>query len=187
MDPARARPIISVDHEGRSMMEQRAHPEKLPKKITGRFVLVCLVAFFATVAGVNGVLVKAAISTFGGVEVDSSYRAGLVYDREIKAAHAQEALHWRVAGKVSSGKGITVVEVSVFDAGGQPISGLDINVTLAHPTDRRHDHRVAVQEDAPGRFRGVASDVAPGGWDLVLELSRAGERMFLSRNRVGVR
>lgn len=169
------------------MTEQCGYLEKLPKRITGRFVFVCLVVFFATVAGVNAVLVKAAISTFGGVEVDSSYRAGLAYDREIKAAHAQEARHWRVVGKLSSTKGVTVVEVSALDADGQPLSGLEVNVTLAHPTDRRHDHRVVVREDAPGRFRGVASDIALGGWDLVLELSRAGERVFLSRNRVGVR
>jgi len=128
-------------------MGQHAHQEKLPRKVTGRFVLVCLVGFFAIVGGVNAVLVKAALSTFGGVEVDSSYRAGLVYDREIKAAHAQEALHWRVAGKVSSAKGITVIEVSALDADGQPLKGLELNVTLAHPTDRRHDHRVDVQED----------------------------------------
>ncbi len=169
------------------MAEQSAYQGKLPKRITGRFALVCLIGFFATVVGVNAVLVKAAISTFGGVEVDSSYRAGLVYDREIRAAHAQDALNWRVAGKVSSAKGITVIEVSALDADGQPLKGLEVDVTLVHPTDRRHDHKVAVREDAPGWFRGVASDVSPGGWDLVLELSRGGERMFLSRNRVGVR
>ena len=43
-----------------------------PREVTGRIVLVGLVAFFAAVAGVIGVMIWAAVSTFGGVETDSS-------------------------------------------------------------------------------------------------------------------
>ena len=38
------------------------------RELTGRMVLICLVAFFAIVAGVNAVMIRAAVSTFGGVE-----------------------------------------------------------------------------------------------------------------------
>jgi nitrogen fixation protein FixH len=43
-----------------------------PRKLTGRHVLLGLVAFFGVVFAVNAVLVRAAISTFGGVETVSS-------------------------------------------------------------------------------------------------------------------
>src|SRR4051794_24048366 len=43
------------------------------REVTGRMVLVGLVAFFAAVAGVNAVMIWAAVSTFGGVETESSY------------------------------------------------------------------------------------------------------------------
>ena len=157
-----------------------------PKEITGRTVLFCLVAFFAVVAGVNFVLVKAAISTFGGLETDSSYRAGLAFGREIAAAQAQEARHWRVGAKVlPANDGTTIVEMSVQDAAGQPLAGLDAVVRLAHPTDRRLDHALAMHEDAPGRFRGNTTP-AKGEWDVIIELSRGEERLFRSRNRVSL-
>jgi nitrogen fixation protein FixH len=155
-----------------------------PKEITGRMVLICLVSFFAVVAGVNFVLVKAAISTFGGLETESSYRAGLAFGGEIAAAQAQEARHWRVEAKVLPAKdGTTAVDMSVKDAAGQPLAGLDTVVRLAHPTDRRLDHSLAMREDAPGRFHGNTAQAA-GEWDLVIELSRGEERLFRSRNRV---
>jgi nitrogen fixation protein FixH len=157
-----------------------------PKEITGRTVLICLVTFFAVVAGANFVLVKAAISTFGGLETDSSYRAGLTFGREIAAAGAQEARHWRVEAKVlPANDGTTVVEMSVQDSAGRPLVGLDTVVLLAHPTDRRLDHAIAMREDRPGRFHGNTSQ-AKGEWDFVIELSRGDDRLFRSRNRVSL-
>jgi nitrogen fixation protein FixH len=158
-----------------------------PKEITGRMVLICLVAFFAVVAGVNFILVEAAISTFGGLETDSSYRAGLAFSGEIAAAQAQEARHWRVGAKIlPANDGSTIVEMSVQDATGQSLAGLDAVVRLAHPTDRRLDHALAMHEDSPGRFRGNTTP-AKGEWDLIIELSRGEERLFRSRNRVSLR
>ena len=38
-------------------------------------------------------------------------------------------------------------------------------------------------EDAAGRFHGNA-EVAAGQWDVVIELTRHGEQLFRSKNRV---
>ena len=161
--------------------------DRQPKEVTGRMVLICLVAFFAVVAGVNFVLVKAAISTFSGLETESSYRAGLAFGQEIAGAQAQEARHWRVEVRVLPAQdGTTIVEMSMQDAAGQPLTGLDAIVRLAHPTDRRFDYAFVMRADAPGHFRGAASSVM-GEWDLVIELSRGEERLFRSKNRISVR
>ena len=64
-------------------------------------MLVGLVAFFAAVAGVNAIMIWAAVSTFGGVETESSYQAGLAFAQETAAVAAQDALHWQVKAKVS--------------------------------------------------------------------------------------
>ena len=55
-----------------------------------------LVAFFGLVMVVNVVMVKAAISTFGGVDTQSSYQAGLAFKAEEAAAAAQNARDWPV-------------------------------------------------------------------------------------------
>ena len=67
-----------------------------PKELTGRMVFICLVAFFAVIAAVNAVMIRAAVSTFSGIETANSYQAGLAFAREIAAAEAQDALHWQV-------------------------------------------------------------------------------------------
>jgi nitrogen fixation protein FixH len=154
-----------------------------PKEVTGRMVLICLVAFFAVVAGVNAVMIRFAVSTFGGVETESAYQAGLAFARETAAVAAQDALHWQVKAKVSAATGATLVEVVANDAADRPLTGLQASARLVHPTDRRADHEVALVEGAPGQFQG-RSALLVGQWALVIELSRDGTRMFRSKNRI---
>jgi nitrogen fixation protein FixH len=156
------------------------------KEVTGRMVLICLVAFFAVVAGVNAIMIRAAVSTFSGIETENAYQAGLSFEREMVAAEAQEALHWRVSAKVSEVAGATLVEVIAADAAGRPLAGLQAAGHLVHPTDRRSDHKVPLGEDAVGTFHG-RTDAVVGQWSLVIELSRDGTRLFRSRNRVFLR
>ena len=157
--------------------------KKVPRPVTGRMVLACLIAFFGVVAGVNAIMIRAAVSTFGGVETSSSYQAGLVFARESAAAHAQDELHWQVKAKVQPVPGRTLVEIDARDAGGRPLSGLQASARLSHPNDRRADRDVSLSENTAGQFRGTAEPIV-GQWDVIIELSRDGERLFRSRNRV---
>jgi nitrogen fixation protein FixH len=152
-------------------------------QVTGRMVFAGLVAFFAVVVGVNAVMTYAAVSTFGGVETESSYRAGLAFAREAATVEAQDARQWTVTAKAAIEGSATVVEVAARDASGQPIANLAATASLVHPTDRRADHAVPLVSDGAGRFRGT-STASAGQWDLVIELSRADERLFRSKNRV---
>jgi len=156
---------------------------KSPRPITGLLVLLCLIAFFAVVSLANGIMIAAAVTTFGGVETSSSYQAGLVFAREAAAAHAQDERHWRVNAKVLPAAGVTTVEIEARDAADRPLAGLQASAHLAHPTDRRADQPVVLNETAAGQFRGSAGRIA-GQWDVVIELSRDGRRLFRSRNRV---
>jgi nitrogen fixation protein FixH len=155
-----------------------------PRELTGRIVLTWLVGFFAVVFAVNGVMAVAAISTFSGLDSDSPYQAGLAFDAEIAAARAQKALHWQVQATVArTEEGATRIEISAHDPDGVPLPGLGATASLVHPTDRRLDRDLALSEDAPGHFRGVTGP-AVGQWDVVIDLSRDGARLFQSKNRV---
>jgi len=157
-----------------------------PREITGRMVFVCVVTFFAVVTAVNAVMIRAAVSTFGGLETDSSYKAGLAFAREIAAADAQGRQHWNVTATLGAMiDGQLQLDLVALDAAGRPVSGQNAHVRLSHPTDRRHDHDLDLNPVGPGRFAGQVS-AAPGQWDLVIELSRDGERTFLSRRRIVV-
>jgi nitrogen fixation protein FixH len=156
-----------------------------PKPLTGRKVLAMLVAFFGIVIVVNMTMMKLAILTLPGTEVDSAYSASLAYEKEIVAARDQNARNWTVDAHVQrSGQGGATLQVEARDRNGQPMSGLKFRGRFERPTDRRADLPVVLAEVGIGIYRGSAPEIAPGQWDLVLEGVSAGQRLFLSKNRV---
>jgi nitrogen fixation protein FixH len=158
-----------------------------PREVTGRTVLFWLVGFFVAVFAVNGVLVRAATSTFGGLETGSSYKAGLMFKQEIASAQRQVALNWRVDGKLArDAKGEAVLDVAARDAQGAALTGLTALARLAHPADARLDHAVPLSRIGAGLFHGQVQ-AQPGQWELIVDLERDGERVFRSRSRVTLR
>lgn len=155
------------------------------KPLTGTKVFLMLVAFFGVVIGVNVTMMKLAIATLPGTDVDSPYAAGLTYDREISAAHDQAARKWQVNAHIERrADGGAALQIEARDAGGRPVTGLKFGGRLERPTDKRADLAVELTESGIGIYRGNAATVAPGQWDLVIEGEARGERVFLSRNRV---
>lgn len=155
------------------------------KPLTGTKVFLMLVAFFGIVIGVNVTMMRLAIATLPGTDVDSPYAAGLTYDREISAAQDQAVRKWKVSAHIERrANGNAVLQVEARDASGQPLTGLKFGGRLERPTDKRADLAVELAEAGIGIYRGNAASVAPGQWDLVIEGDAKGERVFLSRNRV---
>ncbi len=158
--------------------------QKKPRELTGRTVLIWLVGFFGVIFAVNGWLVQAATSTFGGLDTPSSYKAGLLFSGEIARAERQAALHWHVDGKLKRDRqGEAVLDVSVRDAKGAPVTGLTADATLEHPADSRRDKVIQLAKIGAGEFRGESLGHA-GQWDLIVDFYRDGKRVFRSRDRV---
>lgn len=155
-----------------------------PRPITGRTVLLAFVAFFTLIAGMNVYLLRAAVSTFGGVEVASAYRAGLAFNNEIAAAERQDLLGWTVDVSLArENSDRTKLVVRLLDADGKPVSGVAVAARLIHPADGRRDHAVTLHETVGGEFAGT-SPAAPGLWDLLLEAKRADDTVYRSRSRL---
>jgi nitrogen fixation protein FixH len=155
------------------------------RQLTGRMVLLILLVFFGVVIGVNVTMMDLAISTLPGTEVDSPYSASLAYEKEIAAAHAQDARHWEVDAHVERlADGAALLQLTARDKDGRPVSGLKFEGRLERPTDKRADQATELSEVDIGVYRGRIDAVAPGQWDLVLEGDKSSQRMFLSKNRV---
>ncbi|WP_040622030.1 FixH family protein [Rhodovulum sp. PH10] len=155
------------------------------RPLTGRRVLLYLLAFFGIVFGANFTMMTLAIETLPGTEVDSPYQEGLAYNGEIAAAAAQNARAWAVAAHVErTPDGRADVRIEPRDATGAPVAGLTVTAYLSRPIDKRADRPLTVTERGIGVYRGEASDVSPGQWDLVFEAFRGSDRVYLSRNRV---
>lgn len=155
-----------------------------PRIITGRTVLIYFVAFFGVIFTMNFFMVRVAISSFSGVETESSYKAGLTFRNDVAAAQAQDALHWNVEANIQHGD-VSRILISARDARAQEISGLTADVRLAHPTDKRRDVTVEFVETTAGQFQSL-TQLPEGRWDLVIGLKRDGETVFRSKSRISL-
>src|SRR6516164_11586249 len=153
------------------------------RQLTGRMVLLYLVMFFSVVMSVNGVMIYEALSTMTGVDTDSAYQAGRMFERDVAMAKAQDSRHWHVDAQVTPSSTGTRLKVAAHDEAGRPLTGIQASAAFQRPTDRRLDRDVELVEDSPGKFSGSAQ-IMVGQWDLVIELSRRGEQLFRSKNRV---
>jgi nitrogen fixation protein FixH len=76
------------------------------------------------------------------------------------------------------------VRIDARDGSGAPLTGFVFSASLLRPTDQRADRAFALAERESGTYRGIAIDVVPGLWELVIEVNRGDKRVFLSRNRL---
>jgi nitrogen fixation protein FixH len=158
---------------------------KRPRPLTGRMVLSMLVAFFGIIIGVNLVMMKLAMDTLPGTEVDSAYGASLAFTSELATARAQAMRDWNVQAHVErNAAGAVDIVVDAKDGKQVPLTGLVFSARLEWPADRRRDVAVTLTESGIAAYRGHIDAVSPGQWTLVLEADRADQRLFLSKTRV---
>jgi nitrogen fixation protein FixH len=165
----------------KSDCEDRTRP-----RLTGWIVLLYLLAFFGVVTGVNGVMIYEALSTMRGVDTESTYQAGRMFEQDVAMLKAQDARHWQVEAKLKAAPDGTGLELVARDEAGHVLTGMAAAARFERPTDRGLDRAIALAEESPGRYRGK-TELIPGQWDLVIEISRQGQQLFRSKNRVVLR
>lgn len=165
-------------------MAKKARGER---QITGKSVLIAFIAFFGVVGAVNAIMIRAAVSTFSGVETENAYRVGLAFNRELAAVAAQDARHWQVdAELVRQAQGHAELVIRVRDGLNAPVTTLELAARLTHPADARRDHRIELTEVGAGTFKGQI-DAEPGQWDLSIDARRGGDALFRSKSRLALR
>lgn len=163
---------------------QQKAPEDQGFRVTGRFVLIALILFFGTIMAMNAIMARFAVQTFAGLDATSSYKTGLAFSTEAKAARQQEALKWNVdAELVRTDDGVAHLRVDAKDAQGRHLRGMNVEAQLRHPTKAAQDRVFVMQETAPGVYEGF-SEAAPGSWDLRVDILHAAERAFRSESRL---
>jgi nitrogen fixation protein FixH len=155
-------------------------------RLTGWLVLVYLLAFFGVVTGVNGVMIYEALSTMRGVDTESAYQAGRMFEQDVAMLKAQDTRHWQVDAKLTPVPEGARLDLLARDEAGHVLTGMAASASFERPTDRGLDRRIALTEDSSGQFNGK-TELIRGQWDLVIEISRQGERLFRSKNRVVIK
>ncbi|AXS39676.1 FixH family protein [Breoghania sp. L-A4] len=159
--------------------------EKSVREFTGRSMLLWLGCFFGVMFAANGFLVWFALTSWTGLEVESSYKAGQVYQSEIDAAHAQAARNWDIAAKLNrTPDGSAHLRVLAHDANTAPLTGLPMLATLQRPTHRAEDREIVLVEGEAGVYSGSVAGLGAGQWDLLIKVDDSKGQGFRSRNRV---
>ncbi len=167
--------------------EPMTETHKSEKRMTGRTVLAWLIGFFLVIFAANGAFIYLALSSWTGVEVESSYKAGQAYQGEIDAANAQNARAWQVDARLErDAAGLATIRLEARDRNGAPLSGLTFNALLERPTHRADDRSVMLAESETGVYVGTLENLARGQWDMRLEGDDTTGVVFRSRNRVFV-
>lgn len=162
-----------------------SNAHSLGKPFTGRAMLIWLLTFFGVVIGVNMTMMRLAALTLPGTEVDSAYRASLAYQSEIESARAQSQLGWNVDVSVKrAATGRVQIQIVGRDRRNELLDGVTFTARLDRPASNRMDHVAFLPATGRGVYLADIVDVARGQWDLTVDGSRDGVRIFRSIHRV---
>ena len=143
-------------------------------RLTGRHVLIAMLAFFGIVVGVNITFVHLALSTWTGLTDHDSYRTGLSWNRTLEQDAAQKALGWttdidsRSAWSEANQGWRLAVTLVVRDAHGRPVDGLVIDGEARHPVAEADDRTLTYAGTPGGVYAGTAILPGAGNWELKL-------------------
>jgi nitrogen fixation protein FixH len=173
---------MTVLRQGTDTMDQ--HEGEGGFRLNGWHVLAICAAFFLVVASVNAVMNRAAVSSFSGVEAENPYKEGLAFNQRLAASRKQDQLGWSVdvalAGDTTSD---VRAALDIREKGGLAPGGVSGLIRFEFPADRRLDRSAPLADLGGGHFSAKVAGLHPGQWDVVVELERGGEKVFVSRTR----
>lgn len=147
-------------------------------RLTGRHVLIALLAFFGIVIGVNVAFVHVALSSWTGLTDRDSYRTGLSWNRTLERDAAQQALGWITTietsvGRETGGGRSLGVTLTLRDRDGRPVTGLAVGGEARHPMAEADDRPLGFVEAGAGSYVGRVDLPGSGDWALKLVATRA--------------
>ncbi len=157
------------------MAEFSKRADRRDRRITGRHVLIGMLAFFGVVFAANGVMMWMAARTFDGVDEPDAYRRGVHYNERLAEARAQRALGWRVRVDLpaaAAGGSRRRVMVTVQDRHRRPLSGLAVAVTMRSPVNAHEDRMVTLTPNPtrPGQYGRELALPRLGKWQAIVEI-----------------
>lgn len=146
------------------------------KELTGRKVLMILLAAFGTIFAVNMTLLYKAVSTFPGLEVKNSYVASQTFDDR---AAAQRALGWVSEVEYANGQ----MNLSIF-GNGEFVFPETVSLRVGRPTHGREDVIPVLLRDTIGYWFKI--DLDEGKWFVYVTAETADGEPFVQRHEIYV-
>ena len=147
-------------------------------QITGKHVLLGLMAFFGVVFAVNGVFLTYAIKSFPGEAVEKSYLQGVNYNDTLQRRQTQTDLGWTAQlGMVTKSDGEKLLTARLFDNEKSLLSELSVTATATLADDSHSVQNFELIANTTGGYSAAIDDMEAGRWRFVLNASAStGER-----------
>lgn len=157
-------------------------------EITGKHVLIGMLAFFGLIIAVNIVMMRLALSTHTGIVAENTYRKGVKYNEEIAASERMALLGWR--NQMTLAPTGDKLSIDIRDKDGNAVRGLAIKATLGRPASEKYDLSLTLSETAAGTYEATLPVREAGTYVASIEASdpareqdgvlyRAKERLWL--------
>ncbi|ANP46785.1 FixH family protein [Candidatus Viadribacter manganicus] len=146
-------------------------------EIRGWHVLVTILAFFATIIGVNVTFAVLAVQSFPGEDVRRSYLQGLNYNETLAERREQAALGWRATTELRSDNQGAALVVVVSGRDAEAISGATITGELEWPTNSQLDRALTFESQGGGRYIARLDTLTAGRWRLRARAERGADAL----------
>ncbi len=148
------------------------------KPLTGRKVLVIILAGFAIIIAANLSLAVSAIATNPGLEVRNGYIASQKFERR---RELQDSLAWKASALYEDG--FLVVEIVAAD--GRPAELSEFGAAVRRPTHQREDREPEFKFS--GQHYSAPIDLARGRWNVDVKAASVDGQEFEQRLSIRIR
>lgn len=138
------------------------------RQITGRTVFIALLGFFGVMLIANGIFTYLAVTTFGGLVSNDTYRKGLEYNKQLTAEARQQQLGWTASLELAR-RG-EEIRFTLEDKDGDPVSGRLVRVRVGRPATDKFDRTISLRETSPGTYTQDIGLPGAGNWLASLEV-----------------
>lgn len=154
------------------------------KPLTGRAVLLMVLAFFAATIGINVLMATVALESFDGLDQPDAFRKGRAFNDVLAAQRAETALGWsaQITPRIINPASRTIaLTLRMTDKQGRGILNLAITGALKRPTDAGLDTPVRFTTLGTGLYRAQVPLPAWGRWTLVAQAQAGEDRARISQ------
>lgn len=146
--------------------------------LTGRHVLFGMVGFFGVVTLVNAVMIWLALSSWPGLS-GVGYRDAAAQRAMLAERDAIASLGWTADVSITQQGASTIVDVSLIDRQGVPVTGIALTAAFRRKVVEALDRTVILPPGPQGRFSGKVIVPARGQWTLRLVAVRDGKQLWV--------
>lgn len=151
-----------------------------------RWIPWVFVAGMLLVVAANAALVYFAMHSWDGLVSDRAFERGVVYNRLIAEAAAEEALGWKadVAYQANAkGKSASLV-VTLRNADGRPMDRAALSLEAARPVGVQAPVAISPRYIGDGRYAADIEDLRAGQWDIRMTVAADGHEAHYTRRIV---